>query len=1104
MSNYKILSSGILNTNTKNIFKENKFFNKNGSMNKRLINILSKLKPAQLNELVKKTNVTLFDITNNYLNYDTQDKVLYDNKNKKFYNKNLFLTRNKIINRLLNRNILYTIGATKNFRDKESKDINNNLKNLIKNNKKFSVDLSRISISEFIKIVKSKYPNERFTLNLPGYGTITISEKNFKDIYKNYDNSKLLNLVGSDVEFVNASTENIIMEVDKVKSSKIKNKGAFFPYINKTNIDLKKYAIYSEVLKENYDHSCLYKALEAGGISKNKLEKFNRVVTQRDFLTKNFNPLCEMLDISIKLTYNKNNTNQTINYGKSKEVYNLGLIEGHFFINDEIKITEFFIKNYKLLKDEKEPETIYRKNGKNWRRKIVYIKAFNVINLMLEENLFETIKLNYEIMNTQFYDKITEYNTLEYLESETKENEVKIGKYEDYYKVFFDFETYPTDEGEHKPFSVCYKTEDGDKKSFVGFDCVRKFLDGLPEKKKILLYAHNAKYDFSFISNEIIMTMSPIIKGNRLMMVKGLYFRNYNKKDFIDIVIKDSMNYLNMALAGFGNCFQLEQGKEIMPYSIYNKESIENKFYSLDLVKTAKEIKSDEDYQQLVNNCQKWGIIKDNKFDIVEYSRRYCEIDCEVLQKGMMIYREWMLKLTKIDIFNLISGASLADNYMKMNDVYNNVYQLSGVPRHFIQKCVVGGRTMTNQNLMYHTKKILADFDGVALYASAMYELGGVLQGKPKVLKNKTMNFLNSVDGYFIKILIKKVGIKRQFPLLSKVNEKGVRIFRNDMEGEIIFVDKITLEDLIEFQKVEFDIIEGYYFDEGRNYKLKGTIKTLFEERLKKKADGNPIQMAYKELMNSSYGKSILKPIETETKVICGKDKYEDFLSRYYNDIKLIKPVINENNEKYNKYIIQLYKPLSEHFNNVHVGTEILSMSKRIMNRVMCLAEDIGVFIFYQDTDSMHLEYEQVEVLAKAYYKKYNKELIGKKMGQFHIDFELKGCDEVKSIESYFLGKKCYIDHLQGKDKKTGEIKQDYHIRLKGIPNSTINYLSNKKYNKNPMKLYEDLSKNKFVKFDLLEEGNRCRFEYTNKFYGVISRTEFERNIEFKGKIIEM
>ena len=44
-------------------------------------------------------------------------------------------------------------------------------------------------------------------------------------------------------------------------------------------------------------------------------------------------------------------------------------------------------------------------------------------------------------------------------------------------------------------------------------------------------------------------------------------------------------------------------------------------------------------------------------------------------------------------------------------------------------------------------------------------------------------------------------------------------------------------------------------------------------------------------------------------------------------------------------------------------------MSKRIMNEVMTLAEDEGLNIWYQDTDSMHINYEEVELLALAFKK---------------------------------------------------------------------------------------------------------------------------------------
>ena len=95
------------------------------------------------------------------------------------------------------------------------------------------------------------------------------------------------------------------------------------------------------------------------------------------------------------------------------------------------------------------------------------------------------------------------------------------------------------------------------------------------------------------------------------------------------------------------------------------------------------------------------------------------------------------------------------------------------------------------------------------------------------------------------------------------------------------------------------------------------------------------------------------------------------------------------------------------HFNYVHCGVEILSMSKTIMNRVFSCAYDLNIKIYYQDTDSVHMNYDDVDKLCKYYKQKYNQELVGNGLGNFHINFELDGAvSNIYSKESYFLGKK--------------------------------------------------------------------------------------------------
>jgi hypothetical protein len=347
-------------------------------------------------------------------------------------------------------------------------------------------------------------------------------------------------------------------------------------------------------------------------------------------------------------------------------------------------------------------------------------------------------------------------------------------------------------------------------------------------------------------------------------------------------------------------------------------------------------------------------------------------------------------------------------------------------------------------------------------------------------------------DGYFIDILIKSVGIKRKFPLMSYKNEAGVRVFTNDMVGRTIRVDRYTLEDIIKFQDITFDVVRGYYFDEGFNTKVRDVITTIFNKRLDAKKAKNPVEMVYKLIMNSGYGKSIMKPVETESRFFDtydGEDEFNVYLTRNYNWVTSYVKFGN-------KIKVNTVKTLIDHFNIAQVGVCILSNSKRIMNEVMCLAEDNNIDLYYQDTDSMHLRDEHIPVLSKVFKETYGRDLIGKGLGQFHSDFDLPGCSNIVATKSIFLGKKCYIDKLEGTNSK-GEKETGFHIRMKGIPEKCIHYVveNTPKY-KDVMDLYIDLYNGAEVAFDLTNGGSKANFKF-NKDYTINTLSMFTRSIKF-------
>ena len=61
------------------------------------------------------------------------------------------------------------------------------------------------------------------------------------------------------------------------------------------------------------------------------------------------------------------------------------------------------------------------------------------------------------------------------------------------------------------------------------------------------------------------------------------------------------------------------------------------------------------------------------------------------------------------------------------------------------------------------------------------------------------------------------------------------------------------------------------------------------------------------------------------------------------------------------RYYIKQVKPVLSHYNYVHCGVETLSMSKIIMNCVFDVSNDCGVKIYYHDTYSIHLKYDDVD-----------------------------------------------------------------------------------------------------------------------------------------------
>ena len=910
--------------------------------------------------------------------------------------------------------------------------------------------------------------------------------------------------------------------------------GAFFDKLHllpKVNLD--KYGVFKEVDEDNYINNCLCMCFQAAG---HDITGIKQLVRNQTIPQRLLGKVADKLGVYITVRRIEDKKNLKHYGDKTKPRLELGLINKHYFLIEKTKYTSYCIKNYFEVEGEKNWNQIYKKSPKQYfKGKDRFITSYDVIRLLLENKSthLKDMELCDALYSTNEYKNLEEtftdlsyndtvagwdFKSRMFVEGGLKKNEWRDPKKFEkncLNTYYFDFETTTrrndTKDTVHKPYCVY---TDQHENGFFGEDCGHQLLKNIimyhgmtvetlqeiedhncsfdtNTKDKIpipfvRLIAHNSGYDFRFIL-KYLSRVDTIEKGSGLMTASA---RFYHGDRVVCIEIKDSLKMINMPLGKFSGAFGLEVKKEIMPYDLYTEENVEQVWIDKE---TCLSFVKENEQKEYLENCEKWNCIEDGKINILDYAGEYCFMDCITLKHGFEKFNKLVKEAINEDINDYISLASMAHNYLVREGCYDGILAMSGVPRAFIQKCVVGGRTMCaeNKKSIECTDKKISDFDAVSLYPSAMARMPGFLKGKPKVIKDA--NFFDewvkdNADGYFVCARIKSIKKHYKFPCVSVKTESGIRDFTNDLEGQIVYLDKVGMEDFLHYHQAEIEFINGYYYNQGHNDKICEVIQYLFEQRLKFKKEKNPIQMVFKELMNSSYGKSYLKPIDSEIEYVPAQ-AFDKFMERNYN---YIKEAVKLANGKY--YKVKVIKPIDQHFNNVHVGVEILSMSKRIMFEVMTLAEDLDISMYYTDTDSIHIDSDKISLLAQKFQEKYGRELIGKQMGQFHTDFDMDGAvGDIHAVESIFLGKKCYIDKLEAEDKDGKKI-YDYHIRMKGVPADCIKYKANQEYGGDIVKLYKDLYEGKELTFNLL--AVRPKFELC-KNMTIISRKTFNRKIRF-------
>lgn len=709
-----------------------------------------------------------------------------------------------------------------------------------------------------------------------------------------------------------------------------------------------------------------------------------------------------------------------------------------------------------------------------------------------------------------------EYKTLQFNNDSIKklvppaEKLKKIGsqkvKFEDLAKIrvfYADFETCTSDDegvflDRHVPFMCCVResSDEGhdEKATFTGPECGRQLLEWVlahcTEAGVLpIVYFHNLSYDINFLMKYGI---TAAVNRNSLILQADL---EYNGQK---IRLKDSYGLLSMPLRSMARCFRIEIEKEIFPYSYYSPRRVASNVGDVFEVQEIERSWTRDEFEQFLSNLERLGDCprQNPEFDLIRYAQFYCERDVDVLQRCIDIFHDQVLSSFEIDCHRVISISSIADKYLRKTVYYpfGQMYLYANHIRDFLLDAVHGGRVMCARNERHHfvakdREHGLWDLDAVSLYPSAMsclYTVGGT--PAPLDLGELNYEYLENselITAYVVEIFITVINKPRDFPLVIQKDPRTGKITYTNTPPVRMTVCDIELKDLVEFQEIEFHIIRGLKWTGPRDYKIQQVVRDLFEKRAEYKKAKNPLENSYKLLLNSIYGKTIQKAIDHEYKYYNPKtpSEFSEFHTWLTNHSNFIENVTQLKDSD----IIRTkeVKPINKHFNNTLLGVQILAMSKHLMNRVMCLADDFHLDVYYQDTDSMHIRRDHVPLLERAYAERYRCNLRGSDLCQFHPDFDPICADsipeEVTAVESYFLGKKCYIDRLVDQRGNTG-----FHIRMKGVSEKSIKFAANGDLLGLYKRMYDgetlifDLCCDGQVKFDNLKDGTvrtKCSFE---------------------------
>ena len=226
----------------------------------------------------------------------------------------------------------------------------------------------------------------------------------FEDMLANKDKQEMTDSTNYVFDSVN---DWKTMEISFVKTKHLR--GGFFPYLNKTSLDLSVYGIFKEIIDSNYETNCLIQAIQKSNVyTDTEIEHIKAAMKLRMIRIEDLQDIADLLKTEFIIRIGSDESNdisfRRITCKDPTRKVTLILYMNHFMPNITLKCTEYYVQHYAEL-DKAYPDDPNRflfcddtHKVKQERMNIV-----RLIKLLLKYNAVEPIPMKIQSHIAQQY-----------------------------------------------------------------------------------------------------------------------------------------------------------------------------------------------------------------------------------------------------------------------------------------------------------------------------------------------------------------------------------------------------------------------------------------------------------------------------------------------------------------------------------------------------------------------------------------------------------------------------------------------------------------------------------------------------------------------------